>query len=376
MKFSISQKNLLKCLEIIQPAVMTKSGSLPILNNFLINATKESLMFVSTDLEIAIKHFLKKDFSIVNEGSITVPFKKFYDMVSSIESEKEITIYVEEDKLYVTTGKMKVKISTLPSSDYPAIPSINEKDSFKIKALSIVDMIEKTIFAVSDDKNSVLNGLLWKKVKNNFTIAATDGRRLGVVCREIKNGVKKDFEVIIPSRILGEVSSFISSNCDENDDVIVDISQNQVGFRIGDTDFVSRFIEGKFPNYESIIPKTFESISKIESKKLFDSTKRATVCSGDAKTGFVKYTFKKDVLIISTSSQTVDYEDEIDCEFSTSASLKDGFVVAYPPKFIIDILKNLDSKKIEFKFTGAHTPTMIKLDTDENLMYMIMPLKI
>jgi len=375
MKFSITQKNLLKCLNIIQPSVMTKAGSLPVLNNFLVNATKDGILFVATDLEIAIKHTLKNDFSLVNEGNITIPFKKFYDIVSSIDSENEITVYIDDDKLYVTSGKMKVKIATLPATDYPAIPSINEKESFKINAMSVVDMIEKTIFSVSDDKNSVLNGLLWKKVKNNFTIAATDGRRLGVVWREIKDGVKKDFEIIMPSRILSEVSSFINSNCSEKDDVIIDISSNQVGFRIGDTDFVSRFIEGKFPSYESIIPKTFESIAKVESDKLLNSTKRATICSGDVKSGFVKYTFKKDVLIISTSSQSLDYEDEIDCEFS-SISSKDGFSVSYPPRFILDILKNLDSKEVELKFTGSQTPTMVKIDTDENLFYLIMPLKI
>ena len=376
MKFSITQKNLLKCLDIIQPAVMTKMGSLPVLSNFLVNAKKDGITFVSTDLEIAIKHLLKKDFSLIAEGSITIPFKKFYEIVSSIDPEKEIVIYLDDDKAYVVSGKMKVKISTLPSSEYPAIPNINEKESFKINAMNVVDMIEKTIFSVSDDKNSVLNGLLWKKVKNNFTIAATDGRRLGIVWREIKDGIKKDFEVIIPERILSEVSSFISSNCTEDDDIIVDISSNQVGFKIGDTEFISRFIEGKFPNYESIIPTTFESVAKIDSEKLLNSTKRATICSGDAKTGFVKYTFKKDILIISTSSQSLDYEDEIDCEFSSSVVSKDGFSVAYSPKFIIDILKNLDCQSVEFKFTGSQTPTMIKINTDENFLYMVMPLKI
>jgi len=375
MKISITQKGLIKCLNTIQSAVMTKTGSLPILSNFLIHAKKDNLIFIATDLEIAIKHTLKKDFTVVDEGSTTIPFKKFYDIISSLDENSDITIYLEDDKLYVISGKMKVKIITLPVSDYPAIPNINEKESFKVNAFSIVDMIEKTIFSVSDDKNSVLNGLLWKKSKNSFTVAATDGRRLGVVWREIKEQGKKEFEVIIPSRILEEISSFINSNCNKDDSILVDISQNQVGFRIGDTDFISRFIEGKFPNYESIIPKSFESVAKIDVEKLLNSTKRATICTNDAKTGFVKYILKKNVLIITTSSQSLDYEDEIDCEFS-SRDTKGEFAVAYSPKFIIDILKNSNSKTVEFKFTGSQTPTMIKLDSDDNVLYMIMPLKV
>jgi DNA polymerase-3 subunit beta len=190
MKISITQKGLIKCLNTIQSAVMTKIGSLPILSNFLIHAKKDHLIFIATDLEIAIKHTLKKDFTVVDEGSTTIPFKKFYDIISSLDENSDITIYLEDDKLYVISGKMKVKIITLPVSDYPAIPNINEKESFKVNAFSIVDMIEKTIFSVSDDKNSVLNGLLWKKSKNSFTVAATDGRRLGVVWREARRSLK------------------------------------------------------------------------------------------------------------------------------------------------------------------------------------------
>lgn len=373
MKIVVSQNVIIDCLNKIQPAVQTKTGSLPILQNFLLEAKKETLKFASTDLEIAIKHIQKKDFKIINEGSITIPFKKFYEIISTIEKESEITIYVEEDKVNVICGKTKAKISSLLPADYPAIPSINEKEFFKINAFEIVSMIDKTVFSAStDDKNTVLNGLLWKKEKNIFTIAATDGRRLSVISREIKDGLKKDFKVIIPSRILQEVSNFIKNSCNEKDNVIVDISTNQVGFRIKDTDFISRFIEGNFPSYETVIPKNFESSAKISVDKLLTSTKRAVICSGDVKTGFVKYIFKKDVLIITSSSQSVDFEDEIDCEFSVNSG---DFTVVYTPRFIMDILKNVDTDSVEFKFTGATTPTMVKNPKDNNLIYMIMPLK-
>lgn len=373
MKIIISQNLFVDCLNKIQPAVQNKTGSLPILQNFLIEAKKDFLKFASTDLEIAVKHTQKTDFKIINEGSITIPFKKLYDILSSIDKDADITISVDDDKVNVIAGKTKVKITGLPSSDYPAIPSINDKDFFKINAFEVLSMIEKTVFSSSsDDKNTVLNGLLWKKEKNTFTIAATDGRRLAVISRDIKDNSKRDFKVIIPSRILEEVAVFVKNNCNEKDDIIVDISTNQVGFRIKDTDFISRFIDGNFPAYETIIPKNFESSARVSVEKLLTSTKRAVICSGDTKTGFVKYVFKKDVLIITSSSQSVDFEDEIDCEFSNKTG---EFVIVYNPKFIIDILKNISSDFIDFKFTGSTTPTMIKTEKDSNLIYMVMPLK-
>lgn len=373
MKILLSQNIFVESLNKIQSAVQSKSGSLPVLQNFLIEANRDYLKFVSTDLEIAIKHMTMEGFKTITEGSVTIPFKKVYEILSSIDKDSEVTVSSDDDKVFIVSGKTKIKIATIPVSDYPAIPSINEKESFKMNGFDMISMIDRTIFSAStDDKNSVLNGLLWKKEKNIFTIAASDGRRLGVISRDLKNTVKKDFKVVIPSRILGEISSFIKSNCDKNDDVLVDISTNKIGFKIKDTDFISSFIEGNFPSYETIIPKNFESSATVDVGKLLSSTKRAIICNGDLKTGFVKYTFKKDVLIINSSSQSVDFEDEIDCDFSLK---NEDFVIIYNPKFIVDILKNIESKNIEFHFTGQTTPTMLKTDVDPTLVYMVMPLK-
>lgn len=373
MKITSKSSYILECLQKISSSVVTKAGALPILQNFLLDVKNKSVTFVSTNLELAVKNYAEvSNFNIIEEGSITIPFKKFKEILESFDSNSDVSISVEDGtKINIVSGKTKVKLIGMPASDYPAIPSINEKDSFKTNAYEILYMIEKTSFSASgDDKNTVLNGILWKKDKKDFTMAATDGRRLSVISRELKNAGKKDFRVIIPSDILEEIAKFIKSECNEKDDMIVDISTNQVGFRIKNTDFISRFIEGNFPSYEQIIPKSFESTAKISAKKLLDSTRRATICIGDSKSGFVKYNFKKDVLIISSSSQSVDFEDEIDCSFSGT-----DFTIVYNPKFIIDFLKIIDDEEVEFKFTGASTPTMIKSARNEDLIYMVMPLK-
>lgn len=373
MKFSIKQEILIDCLSKIQPAIQTKTGSMPVLHNFLIEVKNDAIKFTATDLEIAIKHTINNSFTTVMEGDSTIPFKKFYDIVSTIEKDKDITVSYEDEKIIISSGKTKMKIATLPSTDFPATPSINEKDAFRVNAKEIVSMIEKTIFSAStDDKNTVLNGLLWKKEKDSFTIAATDGRRLAVISRKLASS-NKPFKVIIPSRILEEISSFIKSNCNDKDEMSISISTNQVGFKIKNTEFISRFIEGNFPSYESIIPKNFESTAKIDIEKLMTATKRAVIAGGDNKSGFVKYNFKRDVLTVNLSMQTVDFEDQIDCSFNMKGG--DDFTIVYNPKFIIDILKNSGAKIVEFKFTGATTPTMITTDNEPDLIYMVMPLK-
>lgn len=373
MKFSIRQETLVDCLSKIQPAVQTKTGAMPVLHNFLIEVKNDVIRFTATDLEIAIKHSLTNSFTTITQGSTTIPFKRFYEIVSTLEEDSEIVVSYEDEKIIVVSGRTKMKIATLPPTDFPSTPSINDKDAFRVNAKEIVSMIEKTIFSASaDDKNTVLNGLLWKKEKDTFTIAATDGRRLAVISRKLASG-NKTFKVIIPARILDEISSFIKSNCNEKDEMSISISTNQVGFKIKDTEFISRFIEGNFPSYESIIPKNFESVAKVEAEKLLTATKRAVIAGGDSKTGFVKYNFKKDVLTVSLSMQNVDFEDQIDCSFSMKGG--DDFTIVYNPKFIIDILKNSGAKTIDFKFTGATTPTMITTEDEPDLIYMVMPLK-
>lgn len=373
MKFTITQDILIDCLSKIQPAVQTKTGAMPVLHNFHIEVKQDSIRFTATDLEIAIKHLIKNSFTTIIEGSATIPFKKFYDIVSTIDKDKDITVSYEDEKIIILSGKTKMKISTIPPSDFPATPIMNEKDVFRVNALEIVSMIEKTVFSASkDDKNTVLNGVLWKKEKDFFTIAATDGKRLAVINRKISSN-NKPFKVIIPARVLDEISSFIKSNCNEKDEMNIQISTNHVGFKIKDTEFISRFIEGNFPSYETIIPKSFESTAKVVSERLITSTKRALIAAGDNKSSFVKYNFKKDVLTISLSIQNVDFEDQIDCSFNSKVS--DDFTIVYNPKFIIDIVKNSGASNVEFKFTGATTPTMIVTDSDPDLIYMVMPLK-
>lgn len=376
MKFIIKQEKLIDCLKKIQPAVQTKLGSMPILQNFLIDVSNSGIKFAATDLEIGIKHTFNdvNSFTPITLGSATIPFKRFYEIVSTIDPSRDITVSYEDEKIIVTGDKLKMKISTLPPTDFPSIPSASDKDSFKVNAYDIVEMIEKTIFSSSqDDTNTVLNGLLWKKEKDTFTIASTDGRRLAVINRKLKESSKKEFKVVIPSRILEEVSSFIKGNCGEKDELSVSILTNQVSFVIKDTEFMSRFIEGSFPSYESIIPKSFESVARIDPKKLELSTKRAVIAYGDSKNAFVKYIFKKDVLTVKTSVQNVDFEDQIDCEFETRND--SDFSIVYNPKFILDILKYNNSKNLEFKFTGSTTPTMIQVEGVPDLIYMVMPLK-
>jgi DNA polymerase-3 subunit beta len=367
MKIVLEREDLSKSIQIIQAAINSKTGAMPVLQNFLIETEKNGLNFISTDLEIAIKHFIET--KVNEQGSITIPLKKFSEIIQNFDDKDVIIAADEESKVILNNGKTKVKIIGLPKSDYPLIPEIEEKDCFEINAYELLNMIESTIFSVSnEDERHFLNGLLWENKKNNFSIVATDGRRLAVASSILK--IKKEFRVIIPSKIMNELTKFIKNNIsDKKENIKVGMSTNQVGFIYKKTVFISKFIEGNFPAYEQIIPKEIDFSVNIPTEKLLSATKRAIICSNE-RNASVKYSFKKGLLLVNTSSQNIDFEDEFDIDYKGK-----DFQIVYNPKFILDILKNIGSKEVLFEFTGANRPSVIKNPEDKNLLYIVMPLR-
>ncbi|MCK5356817.1 MAG: DNA polymerase III subunit beta [Elusimicrobiales bacterium] len=369
MKINSNKENLLKGLQTIQTGVSSKTGTIPILQNFLMETKKEGLKIVFTDLEMAIKHFIKVD--IEKEGSVTVPIKKFMEIVHTLENNKDISITVDSaNKTTINSGKSKFKVGGLPKADYPVIPDMDESNSFKISAPVLAEMIEKTIFSASnEDERHFLNGLLWTAEKKIFSMVATDGRRLAInKHNDIK--VKQDFKIIVPSKILNELVKFIkASDFSDKDEFLIGLSSNQIGFKINKTVFVSRLIEGNFPAYEQIIPKSPETSVDLDTQKLLDITKRAVICSNE-RNGVVKYEFKKNILIVKSSSQNMDFEDEMDIDYKEK-----DFQINFNPKYIMDILKSIGDKKIVFKLTSSSTPIIIESLKNKDLLYIVMPLR-
>ena len=369
MKINTNRETLIKGIQTIQAGVSSKTGTIPILQNFLMETEDQGLKVVFTDLEMAIKHHINVD--IKNEGSITIPIKKFMEIVQNLAEEADVNISVDEsNKIAINSGKSKFKISGAPKNDYPVIPDLDETNSFKIPAGLLSEMISGTIFSAStEDDRHFLNGLLWKYEKNIFSLVATDGRRLAIASSD-KVKTKKDFKVIVPSKILGELVKFIkSAGINGKADVTVGLSVNQIGFKIEKTVFISRLIEGNFPAYEQIIPKTKEMTVEINAEKLLAVTKRASICANE-RNGSVKYLFKKSVLFINSESQNMNFEDEFDIDYTGK-----DFQINFNPRFVMDIFKTSGGKNIIMEFSTPATPALMRVAGSDAFIYIVMPLR-
>jgi DNA polymerase-3 subunit beta len=174
----------------------------------------------------------------------------------------------------------------------------------------------------------------------------------------------------VPSKILGELVKFIkSAGINGKTDVTVGLSVNQIGFKIEKTVFISRLIEGNFPAYEQIIPKTKEMTVEINAEKLLAVTKRAAICANE-RNGSVKYLFKKGVLFVNSESQNMNFEDEVDIDYTGK-----DFQVNFNPRFVMDIFKISGEKNIVMEFSTPATPALMRIAGSDAFVYIVMPLR-
>lgn len=367
MKVICSKEELLKGSQTVQSVVSPRS-TLPILSNLLFETENQEIKLSSTDLEVGVSSYVKGE--IIREGSITIPAKRFSDIVRELPDDKNIEINADEsNQINIRCGKSHFILMGLPKVDYPVLPPFPKEDVFNLSCSMLRSMLRKTSFAVSTDETRyVLNGVHLMIEKGIIIMVATDGRRLAYINKKGAEENEKK-EVIIPSKAVNELQKIITQN-DDTDDINIGITENQIAFKVKSTTLISRLIEGTFPNYEQVIPKKYESQIKLNTKEAMSAVKQMALLASD-KTSIVKFFFGKNVLRISASSQGLGSgEVEIDIEHKGS-----NIDISFNPLFIIDILKNIEDNEVFFEITSSHNPAVIRPVNDEKYICVIMPMR-
>ena len=254
MQIVCSKAELLKGIQIVQSAVSTKS-TLPVLSNILIETRTNQLKLAATDLEVGVRCLIKAE--VVKEGALTIPAKTFSDFVKTLPDNQEIKITTEETgRMDVRSGKTRCVLLGLPKEDFPVFPEFPEENAVSMEAKVFLDMIRKTSFAASTDETRyILNGVYFILDKGTARMVATDGRRLAFMARPVTEK-KMNSAVIIPSKAIREVERLLVTEGLGADMVKVSVTENQVAFKVGETVIISRLIDGHFPNYDQVIPKS------------------------------------------------------------------------------------------------------------------------
>lgn len=369
MKINTTKDELLKGIQTVQNAVSGKS-TLPILSHILIEAKKGAIFLTATDLEIGIS--MKVPGEVIEEGAITIPARKFSEIVKELPSQQPIFISVKKaQSITLESGKSYFRLVGLLKDDFPQLPNLHalnpkEVDAVKIPQKNLKNMIQLTAFAMSHDETRyVLNGILFNFRDKILKLVATDGRRLAVVENEISalGNFRKD--VILPMKTIQE----LSRNLGEEGEVVFYFKENQLQINIGSVNITSRLIEGEYPNYEQVIPKKIKEELKLGTQDFLQATRRASILTNQDSQS-VKINLIKDRMIITKNTPDLgEAREEIEVNYK-GGELTMGF----NPSFLIDVLKNIEDENIHFGFIDPEKPAVIKCG--ENYTYIVLPMQV
>jgi len=364
MQFEITKQDFLKGLQSVQSAISQKN-TLPILANLLLETDKNMIKLIATDLDIGIS--ARVPATIREEGAITIPAKKFLDIIKELPEEDVITISLKKNNmLSIDGGKAHIKIIGLPKDEFPQIPEFKNKETFAIPQVILKEMLSVTSFAVSKDETRyVLNGVLFIAHKDKIQIVATDGRRLAVATKILAEKTVIDEKVIIPAKTVQELGRMLA----DTGDVTIAFSENQVFFNLGEIQIISRLIEGDFPNFEQVIPKEKEEKVKINRENLLAATRRANLFTNPESLA-VKLDIAKGKLTVSKNAPYVgEVKEELGIEYN-GKSLSVGF----NPAYLIDVLRSLSDQEIFFEVDDADKPGVIRKGAEYT--YVVLPMQV
>lgn len=367
MKITILKENMSKGLNIIGRIVSTR-GSLEVLSNILIKTEKGRVCLSATNLEVGINYMVGA--KVESGGAITVPARLFTEFINSLPGEK-VTLELEGDTLKCKSDNYQSNIKGISADEFPLIPEIKTGKAFAIKASKIREAINLVGFAAAtDDSRPVLAGVYMKMDGSKLTLATTDSYRLAEKTVDLGSEKAKNGEIIVPAKTLMELSRILGE-LGEDTKVNVYLSDSQILFEANGLDFISRLIEGQFPNYTQIIPEGSDIKAKISKDELLSAVKIASLFAREnANSIKVAVKSKGKVEVDSGGSQVGDNSSKIAAEVKG----KNG-EASFNGKYIIDALNAIRESEVSLEISGKLNPGVIKTVKDKNYTYIIMPLR-
>jgi DNA polymerase-3 subunit beta len=375
MKIRIGRDELLTGLQRVQ-GVVEKRNTMPILSNILLEAKQEGAEIVATDLEIGMRGLYKA--TVQKPGGITVSARKLYEIIKELPSGDIDLVSGENNWTTIQAGKSQFKVVGLPSTDYPALPSIEREGLTPLAGAGLLELIRKTLFAAGDnDARYILNGLLVTLItsekKTTLRLVGTDGHRLAVAEQDLgKAGVKgapQEIKAIIPKKAAYEMQRLLEESGDG--EPLIGFTKNLMIFRKSGLLLTSRLMEGNYPNYQQVIPKESNKKIVVNRLELESALRRVSVLSKD-KANAVKLSIASGRLTLFSSNP--DYgeaTEEMPAQYEGEA-LNTGFNARY----LLDVFGVMDGEKISLQMDSPLSPCLIQEAETPGFKCVVMPIKI
>jgi len=375
MRVSVLQENLAKGLSIVNRAI-TSRPSMPILGNVLISTEDSRLKLSATNLELGITTNIGA--KVEEEGSITVPARIFLDLINTLPPERvDMELDTRTNTLSIHCGSGSTNVKGIDATEFPAVPEAEADTGMAVPATVFREMIDQVVFsAAKEDNRPILTGILAKFEDTTFTMAAADGYRLAVRTTELESRVGTPMTLIIPARTLAELSRIIGEN-DTHVYISIPPGRSQVMFHLEAVDMVSQLIDGKFPDYEQIIPKARSTVTQVYSHELQRACKWAEIFAREAaNTIRVRITpgegnLPGQMLMMAQSQEKGDNQWTLDASIDGP-----GLEVSFNVRYLLDVLNVIPEEQVVLETNGASSPGVFKPAGREDFVYVVMPMSV
>lgn len=365
MNISFTQSELNAALQTVQRTISSKS-ILPILSGILLNIEKDYIDFYTTDLELSTKYRIAAD-SKEERVSVVLPARLIVDIVKNLpEAKINLDIDDKRGNVKLSCGSSSFDLKTYPAEDFPIFPELHLEKTISIEGKKLSSAIKQVIKAVSkDETRPVLCGILMTVNKGKLSLVTTDSYRLAIHEAAIENDAGGDINVIIPARCMDELSKICGDG-----DVEVGLTKNQIYFNLGNVVIVSRLIEGNFPNYQQLLPNSYELRAKLNKNMMVSALKRVSLLANN--NALVKIKINKTNIQISASAAEVGSADEdIDAEVSGQA-----MEIAFNAQYLIDGLNSVAEDEVFIELNNPLKPGIIRPAEAQDFLYLAMPVRI
>ena len=371
MKATIERAALLKSLGHVQ-SVVERRNTIPILSNVLIEANESGVIkLMATDLDLQVVETVEAQ--VETAGSITVSAHTLFDIARKLPEGSQVQLDAAEGKMKVNAGRARFNLQTLPRDDFPIIAEGELPTSFELPASSLIQIIEKTRFAISTEETRYyLNGIFLHVQDEDTPVlkaAATDGHRLARVTLPRPAGAEGMPDVIIPRKCINELHKLLTENSEAS--VQVNLSASKIRFTLGTAILTSKLIDGTFPDYTRVIPTGNDKILKLDPKSFAQGVDRVSTIATE-KTRAVKMGLDKDKVTLSvTSPDNGTATEEVAADYGS-----DSFEIGFNANYLKDILHQIDGDTVELHLADAGAPTLIRQDEKSPALYVLMPMRV
>ncbi|CAD2072345.1 DNA polymerase III subunit beta [Phocicoccus pinnipedialis] len=375
MKIRIKRTYFIEQLNDVLKAISPRTA-LPILNGIKLEATEETLVLTGSDSEISIEITIPTEVNnetvleIESSGSVVLSARFFTDVIKKLSGD-----FVELDTnaqflTHIRAGKSNFNLSGNDPNQYPLLPEVNNESSIIIPSSVLKTIINETNFAVSpSETRPVLTGVNWQFLDNEIKFTATDSHRLALRKLTDKPNSVEISNAIIPGKALGELNKIID---DKEDDVEVNFSQNQVLFKYGNMRFISRLLEGNYPDTSRLFPENYETKLTVNNSEFLHAIDRVSLLAREGGNNAIKMTIENGKVELSSNSPEIgNVEEDVNIGGLEGESLQ----ISFNSKYMMDALRAVPDEEVAIEFFGTMKPFTIQSSNSYDVIQLILPIR-